>query len=334
MAYSTLSQLGYMITALGASAYAAGVYHLMTHAFFKALLFLAAGSVIIGMHHDQDIRNMGGLRKLMPITYWTSLLGSLALIGTPFFSGFFSKDAIIEAVHHADRAGAGYAYWMLLIGVFVTALYSFRMFFLVFHGDGPRDEHAKGHVHESPKVVTIPLILLAIPSVLIGWFTVGPVLFGDYFGGALFVKPENDVLGALGEHFHGAFGFVLHGIAGPAFWLALAGFLTAWFIYMKRPSIAFEIRTRFDWLYGLLVRKYWFDEAYQFFLAGGSRLLGKALWKGGDQFLIDGVAVNGSAHSVGRLAGIVRRIQTGYLYDYAIVIIVGLLGLVAWFVTR
>jgi NADH-quinone oxidoreductase subunit L len=334
VAYSTLSQLGYMITALGASAYAAGVYHLMTHAFFKALLFLAAGSVIIGMHHDQDIRHMGGIRRYMPITYWTSLLGSLALIGTPFFSGFFSKDAIIEAVHHAERAGSGYAYWMLLIGVFVTALYSFRMFFLVFHGEGPRDEHAKAHLHESPKVVTIPLILLAIPSVLIGYFTVGPMLFGDFFGSSLYVKPENDVLANVGEGFHGALGFVLHGIAGPAFWLALAGFLTAWYIYMKKPSIAFEIKTRFDWLHALLDRKYWFDEAYQFLFAGGSRLLGKVLWKGGDQFLIDGVAVNGTAYSVGRLAGIVRRLQTGYLYHYAIAIIVGLLALVVWFVTQ
>ena len=334
VAYSTLSQLGYMITALGASAYAAGVYHLMTHAFFKALLFLAAGSVIIGMHHDQDIRNMGGVRKYMPVTYWTSLLGSLALIGFPLFSGFFSKDAIIEAVHLADRAGAGYAYWALLLGVFVTALYSFRMFFLVFHGEGPRDEHAREHIHESPKVVTLPLIALAIPSVAIGFFTIGPMLFGDYFGDALFVLPQNDVLARLGEGFHGALGFALHGIVTPAFWLAMAGLFTAWFVYMKKPSIAFEIRTRFDWLYALLDRKYWFDEVYQFVFAGGSRVLGKIFWKGGDQFLIDGVAVNGSAYSVGRFAGVVKRLQTGYLYHYAIAIIIGLLGLMAWFVTR
>jgi len=335
VAYSTLSQLGYMITALGASAYAAGVFHLMTHAFFKALLFLAAGSVIIGMHHDQDIRNMGGVRKYMPWTYWTSLVGSLALIGFPFFSGFYSKDAIIEAVHYANRAGSDYAYWMLLIGVFVTALYSFRMFFLVFHGKGPRDDHAKAHLHESPKVVTIPLVLLAIPSVVLGYLTIGPMLFGGYFGDALYVKPEHDVLAQLGAHFHGAYAFTVHGIThGAAFWLAMAGLFVAWFVYMIKPSIATGIKNRFGWLHGLLDRKYWFDEAYQLVFAGGSRLLGKALWKGGDQFLIDGVAVNGSAHSVSRLAGIARRVQTGYLYHYAIAIIVGLLGLVGWFVTR
>ncbi len=203
VAYSTLSQLGYMIVALGASAYAAGIFHLMTHAFFKALLFLAAGSVIIGMHHDQDIRNMGGVRKYMPITHWTALLGSLALIGFPGFSGFFSKDAIIEAVHHSQLAGSGYAYWLLLIGVFVTALYSFRMFFLVFHGEGPRDEHAREHIHESPWVVTLPLILLAIPSVFIGVFTVGPMLFGDYFGDAIHVAAIHDTLGEVGKGYHG-----------------------------------------------------------------------------------------------------------------------------------
>ena len=220
VAYSTLSQLGYMIAALGASAYAAGLFHLMTHAFFKALLFLAAGSVIIGMHHDQDIRNMGGIRKYMKITWITSLLGTLALIGFPFFSGFFSKDAIIEAVGHADRFGSHYAHWLLVAGVFVTALYSFRMYFLVFHGKGPRDEHAKAHLHESPWVITVPLVLLAIPSVFIGWYTIGPMLFGDFFKGVLYVAPQNDVLAQLGEHFHGPLAFVMHGVQGLPFILA------------------------------------------------------------------------------------------------------------------
>ncbi|OOY51522.1 NADH-quinone oxidoreductase subunit L [Solemya velum gill symbiont] len=332
VAYSTLSQLGYMIAALGASAYAAGVFHLMTHAFFKALLFLAAGSVIIGMHHDQDIRNMGGIRKYMPITWITSLLGSLALIGTPFFSGFFSKDAIIESVHLADRFGTNYAYYLLVAGVFVTALYSFRMFFLVFHGNGPRDEHAKAHLHESPWVVTVPLVLLAIPSVVIGWFTIEPMLFGEFFKDAIYVDSANDVLAHMGEGYHGALGFVVHGVMQAPFWLALGGFLTAWYIYMMKPSIALDIKVRFDWLYTILDRKYGFDELFQFVFAGGSRMLGKIFWKGGDQFLIDGVAVNGSAHGVGWLASVARYLQTGFLNHYAIAMILGLIGLVGWFV--
>ncbi|OOZ15458.1 NADH-quinone oxidoreductase subunit L [Solemya velum gill symbiont] len=332
VAYSTLSQLGYMIAALGASAYAAGVFHLMTHAFFKALLFLAAGSVIIGMHHDQDIRNMGGIRKYMPITWITSLLGSLALIGTPFFSGFFSKDAIIESVHLADRFGTNYAYYLLVAGVFVTALYSFRMFFLVFHGNGPRDEHAKAHLHESPWVVTVPLVLLAIPSVVIGWFTIEPMLFGEFFKDAIYVDSANDVLAHMGEGYHGALGFVVHSVMQAPFWLALGGFLTAWYIYMMKPSIALDIKVRFDWLYTILDRKYGFDELFQYVFAGGSRMLGKIFWKGGDQFLIDGVAVNGSAHGVGWLASVARYLQTGFLNHYAIAMILGLIGLVGWFV--
>ncbi len=238
IAYSTLSQLGYMTVALGASAYAAGIFHLMTHAFFKALLFLAAGSVIIAMHHEQDIRKMGGLRRYMPITYVTSLLGSLALIGFPGFSGFFSKDALIEAVHASQIPGAGIAYWAVLLGVFVTALYSFRMFFLVFHGAPRMDEHTREHLKESPAVVTLPLILLAIPSVVIGWFTIGPVLFGDYFGSAIVVAPEHEALAELGQHFHGPASFLVHGLQGPAFWLAMAGLVTAWFVYLRRPRIA------------------------------------------------------------------------------------------------
>jgi NADH-quinone oxidoreductase subunit L len=332
VAYSTLSQLGYMVVALGVSAYAAGIFHLMTHAFFKALLFLAAGSVIIGMHHDQDIRNMGGVRKYMPVTYWTSLVGSLALIGFPGFSGFFSKDAIIEAVHHSHLVGSGYAYVLVVAGVFVTALYSFRMFFLVFHGEGPRDEHAGAHLHESPKVVTVPLVLLAVPSVLIGGLTIGPMLFGGWFAGALHVLPQHDTLGEIGRHFHGAGAFVLHGIQGTAFWLAMLGLLTAWYTYMKRPSLAFEIRTRLDLLYTMLDRKYWFDELYQLVFARGSRGLGGVLWGLGDRFLIDGVVVNGSARLVGRVAHLARRVQTGFLYHYAIAMILGLLLLLTWFV--
>jgi len=332
VAYSTLSQLGYMMVALGASAYAAGIFHLMTHAFFKALLFLAAGSVIIGMHHDQDIRNMGGIRKYMPVTYWTSLVGSLALIGFPGFSGFFSKDAIIEAVHHSEIAGSGYAYVLVVAGVFVTALYSFRMFFLVFHGEGPRDAHAKEHLHESPKVVTVPLVLLAIPSVILGYLTIGPMLFGDWFEGVLKVLPEHDTLGIIGEHFHGAAGFVLHGVTGLPFFLAMGGLFVAWYIYMKNPAVADRIKSLLSPLYTLLDKKYWFDEIYQAVFAGGSRGLGKFLWLAGDRGLIDGLAVNGSAYSVGRLAAIVRHLQTGYLYHYAIVMILGLLLLLTWFV--
>jgi NADH-quinone oxidoreductase subunit L len=332
VAYSTLSQLGYMVVALGVSAYAAGVFHLMTHAFFKALLFLAAGSVIMGMHHDQDIRNMGGIRKYMPITYWTSLLGSLALIGFPGFSGFFSKDAIIGAVHHSQIAGSGYAYVLVTAGVFVTALYSFRMFFLVFHGEGPRDEHAKDHLHESPWVVTIPLILLAIPSVVIGWMTIGPVLFGDWFQGVVTVLPEHDTLAKVGEHYHGQWGFIGHGMMELPFWLAMAGLFTAWFIYMKKPSLAHDIRTRFDWLYLLLDRKYWMDEFNQLVFAKGSRGLGSFFSVVGDRFLIDGLIVNGSAKIVDSVAHVVRRVQTGYLYHYAIAMILGLLMLLSIFV--
>ena len=353
VAYSTLSQLGYMVAALGASAYAAGLFHLMTHAFFKALLFLGAGSVIIGMHHDQDIRNMGGIRKYMPITHWTALLGSLALIGFPGFSGFFSKDAIIEAVHHSQIAGAEYAHFLLVAGVFVTALYSFRLYFLVFHGNGPRhfekhhdvlDTHGDAEAqedhrvhdepkpHESPWVVTVPLILLAIPSVFIGYFTVGDVVFGDYFDGVLTVAAVHDTLGQI--HFHSAFGFIEHAFHGLALYLALGGLAVAWFVYTRKPSIAAWSEKRFDMLYYLLDNKYGFDEFNQALFAGGSKALGGLLWNVGDRTLIDGVAVNGSAKSVGWLSSIVRYVQTGFLYHYAFAIIIGLLGLLTWFVVR
>ena len=330
VAYSTLSQLGYMVVALGASAYAAGIFHLMTHAFFKALLFLAAGSVIVAMHHEQDIRKMGGLKKYMPITYWCSLAGSLALIGFPGFSGFFSKDAIIEAVHHSHLPGAGFAYVAVLSGVFITALYSFRMFFLVFHGKERMDHHTQEHLHESPAVITVPLVLLAIPSVIIGFLTVGPTLFGGYFGSAIQVHEAHDVLGEMGAHFTGAFGFMLHGLLAPAFWLAMAGVLTAWYIYMKRPELADMAQQRLGFIYNLLDRKYGFDDFNAFFFAGGARGTGKVLWQMGDVKLIDGALVNGSAKTVAWLSGVIRHIQTGFLYHYAFAMIVGLVALVAW----
>lgn len=332
VAYSTLSQLGYMTVALGASAYAAGVYHLMTHAFFKALLFLAAGSVIIGLHHEQDMRKMGGLKKFMPVTYWTSLAGSLALIGFPGTAGFFSKDALIEAVGHSTIAGSGYAYFCVMAGVFITALYSFRMFFLVFHGQERMDEDARHHLHESPWVVTVPLILLAIPSLVIGWPTVGPVLFGDYFGGAIFVAAQHDVLGELGADFHGPGGFLLHGLQSPVLLLAFAGVATAWYLYLKNPLLPKAIRERFEFVYRLLENKYYLDDFNEQVLARASRMLGQGLWRGGDAAMIDGLLVNGSANAVGWIAGKVRNIQTGYLYHYAFAMVIGLCLLVAWFI--
>ena len=332
VAYSTLSQLGYMTVALGVSAYSAAVFHLMTHAFFKALLFLAAGSVIIAMHHEQDIRKMGGLKKYMPITYWTSLIGSLALIGFPGFSGFFSKDAIIEAVHHSTIPGAGFAYIMVLLGVFVTAFYSFRMFFLVFHGEERMDHHTKEHLHETPWVVTGPLIALAIPSVIIGWMTIEPMLFGSYFADSILVKEAHNVLGQI--HFTTEFGFIEHAFHGVAVYLAAAGVFLAWFIYMKAPHLAELVKLKLGFLYRLLDKKYWVDEVYFKTFADGSRGLGKGLWKGGDVMLIDGLIVNGSARVVGWVAGIVRHIQTGMLYHYAFAMIVGLLVLLLVFVNK
>ncbi len=334
IAYSTLSQLGYMVAALGASAYAAGLFHLMTHAFFKALLFLAAGSVIIGMHHEQDIRKMGGIRKYMPVTHITALLGTLALIGFPGFSGFFSKDAIIEAVHLSDLWGSHYASWLLTAGVFVTALYSFRLYFLVFHGKGPRDEHAKAHLQESPWVVTVPLVLLAIPSVLIGYFTISPMLFGDFFDGVLHVAAVHDTLGELGKDFHGAWAFMTHGVFGLPFILAMSGLVLAWLLYLVVPAVPAAIKARAGILYTMLDKKYWMDEFNQTVFADGSRFLGKLFWMVGDRALIDGLIVNGSAKSVGRLAAVLRQIQTGYLYHYAIATILGLLVLLYWFVIR
>ena len=332
VAYSTLSQLGYMVVALGVSAYAAGVFHLMTHAFFKALLFLAAGSVIIGMHHDQDIRNMGGIAKYMKITWITSLIGSLALIGFPGFSGFFSKDIIIEAVHHSNIYGAKYAYFCVVAGVFVTALYSFRMYFLVFHGKGPRDEHAKEHLKESPWVITLPLVMLAIPSIFIGGLTVSGMVFGDWFNGVIFVLPEHDVIAEIGKNYHGAVAFIEHGVIGLPTILWLSGIIIAWYIFLKNPKIAFELKTRFDIVHYVLDKKYGFDQLFQLVFAKGSVGIGKIFWNVGDRFMIDTLVVNGSAQLVGWFSSVVRHVQTGYLYHYAIAMILGLLGLLTWFV--
>ena len=337
VAYSTLSQLGYMTVALGASAYSAAIFHLMTHAFFKALLFLAAGSVIIAMHHEQDIRKMGGIRKYMPITYWTALIGSLALIGFPGSSGFFSKDLLIEAVKESHWHGQGAVYWIaylsVLLGVFVTALYSFRMFFLVFHGEERMSEKEKAHLHETPAVVTVPLILLAIPSAVIGWFTVGPVLFDGYFGDAIVVKSAHDVLTHLKETFwHGPAALVAHIYAAPAFYLAALGVLAAWYLYLKRPDIPDTIQKKVQGLYKLLDRKYYFDDLYIKGFAAGGRGFGKFLWEKGDQLIIDGLLVNGTAKTVGRLAGVLRHIQTGYLYTYAFAMIIGLTVLLGWLI--
>jgi len=329
VAYSTLSQLGYMTVALGVSAYSAAVFHLMTHAFFKALLFLAAGSVIIAMHHEQDMRKMGGLKKYLPITYWTSLIGSLALIGFPGFSGFFSKDTIIEAVHHSDIAGHQFAYMAVLSGVFITAFYSFRMFFMVFHGEERMDKHTKEHLHEPKWVVTVPLIVLAIPSVFIGGFTIGDMLFGDYFGSAVYIAENHGGLAEVGKHFHGAWAFVEHGIASPAFVLMALGVFSAWFIYMKRPDIATSMKQRFIVIYKLLDNKYYMDDINAFFFGGGSRTLGDRLWKIGDVTFIDGLLVNGSAKLVAWFAGVSRHLQTGMLYHYAFAMIIGVLMLFA-----
>src|SRR5688572_11069365 len=334
IAYSTLSQLGYMTVALGVSAYSGAIFHLMTHAFFKALLFLAAGSVIMGMHHEQDMRKMGGLKKYMPITYWTALIGSVALIAVPGTSGFFSKDILIEAVHESHLTMAGYAYLSVLLGVFVTAFYSFRLVFMTFHGEERFhvDEHHKPH--ESPWVVTAPLILLAIPSLIIGWITVEPVLFGNYFGNAITVLPAHDVLGHVKGEFHGPAQFVLHAFMGPAVYLAAAGVLSAWYLYIKRPELPAQIAGRVSALYQLLANKFYVDELYQAVFAGGSRSLGTALWRVGDVALIDGGMVNGSARVVSWLSGVLRHMQSGLLYHYAFAMIIGLSALLAWYVLR
>jgi NADH-quinone oxidoreductase subunit L len=350
VAYSTLSQLGYMTVALGASAYSVAVFHLMTHAFFKALLFLAAGSVIMGLHHNQDIRWMGGVRKYMPITWITSLLGSLALIGTPFFAGFYSKDAIIEAVHASQLPAAHWAYYALLLGVFVTAFYSFRLYFLVFHGaerfdqnpdahhDDPDHGHGHGHdahkPHESPWVVWLPLVLLAIPSVFIGALTIEPLVMGDFFKDAIVVDAaRHGAMGTLQAHFHGAVAFALHGFTALPFWLALAGVVSAYLFYMVWPGIPAYFNRVLAPVVWVLENKYFMDWINENILAKGARLLGTGLWKFGDQKLIDGAIVNGSWKLVNWLAGGVRRIQSGFLYHYALAMAAGVLFMLSYFVT-
>jgi len=348
VAYSTLSQLGYMTVALGASAYSVAVFHLMTHAFFKALLFLAAGSVIIGMHHDQDIRNMGGLRKYMKITWITSLIGSLALIGTPFFAGFYSKDSIIEAVHASHLWGSGFAYFAVAAGVFVTALYSFRMYFLVFHGkehfrhkpfpgehDHHDDDHGHGHEphvpHESPWVVWVPLVALAIPSVIIGYLTIGPMLYGEFFKGAIQVNAEaHPAMEELAKEFHGASAMAIHALTSLPFWLAVAGVAMSYWFYMVSPSIPAAIKARAGFIYKLLENKYYLDWFNENVIARLARVTGKALWKGGDQGFIDGFLIHGTANEVRAVASLGRKLQSGYLYFYALVMIVGVIGLMTW----
>ena len=345
VAYSTLSQLGYMTVALGASAYSVAIFHLTTHAFFKALLFLAAGSVIIGMHHDQDIRNMGGLKKYMPITWITFLIGSLSLIGTPFLSGFYSKDSIIEAVKFSDLPGSGFAYFAVLACVFVTAFYSFRLYFLVFHGkerfpnahaghdqEAGKNGDTHGHHHgghscprETPWVVTVPLILLAIPSLAIGYFAIEPMLFGDWFGQAIQVAARHVALQELRNDFHGATTMALHSLSSSPFLLAAAGVGVSWFFYMKRPDIPAAIQKRFSLIYLILDKKYGFDIFNDWFFAGGARMLGGRLWRWGDVTVIDGWMVNGSVRLVGKIAGIVRQLQSGYIYHYAFAMIIGVL---------
>ncbi len=357
VAYSTLSQLGYMTVALGASAYSVAIFHLMTHAFFKALLFLGAGSVIIGMHHDQDIRNMGGLRKYMPITWITFLLGTLALVGTPFFSGFYSKEHIIEAAGAAHVWGASFAYYATLIGVFVTSLYSFRVYFLVFHGkerfdtsdhghghghdahghdDHGHDDHGHGHhggkPHESLWVVTLPLILLAIPSVLIGAWAVDPMLFGKFFNGVITVLPQHPAMHELHEEWHGWVAFGLHAFQTLPFWLVVAGAVIAWYCYLINPKVPAAIKSSLSGVNKVLENKYYVDWVNEQIIARGLRCLGRGLWQTGDRGIIDGFLINGSARVVGWVSAISRHLQSGFIYHYAFAMIIGIMALVTFFV--
>lgn len=327
VAYSTLSQLGYMTVALGVSAYSAAIFHLMTHAFFKALLFLAAGSVIIALHHEQDIRKMGGLSKYMRWTWLTSLVGSLALIGTPFFSGYYSKDVIIAAVNASNADWAWFAQISVTAGVFITAFYSFRMFFLVFHGETRMDKHTAEHAHETKPVVWVPLVLLAIPSLFIGAFTIEPILFGNFFADAIYVAPMHDTVARVGQDFHGVWSFTLHAVANPVFYLAVAGVAASWFVCIKRPNIADYFEKKLSWLHKLLSNKYYFDEFNQKVFARGSTAIGGGLWRIGDIKIIDGFIVNGSAKLVEKGALLLRRLQSGFLYHYAFAMIIGLSGL-------
>ncbi|MBS0321439.1 MAG: NADH-quinone oxidoreductase subunit L [Proteobacteria bacterium] len=372
VAYSTLSQLGYMTVALGVSAYSAAIFHLMTHAFFKALLFLGAGSVIIAMHHEQDLRKMGGLRKYMPITYITAVIGSLALAGIPPFAGFFSKDAIIEAVSMSHIGGHGYAYFAVMCGVFVTAFYSFRMLFLAFHGtprfdtaghaDHAHDDHAHaaadhsdpvtelatqagtepdahddhhgGPPHESPWVVTVPLILLAIPSIFTGWAYIEPMLFGNFFGNAIVVHESHAVIGEMKEEWHGVVPFIVHGLASVPFWLAISGIVAAWYCYLVNPALPARIKAGAGKLYTLLDNAYYIDKLYVYLFADGARKLGRIASTVGDRTIIDGIVVNGTAKVVGWASQLLRHLQTGYVYHYAFTMIIGVFALLTWWVVR
>ena len=334
IAYSTISQLGYMMVANGASAYAAGIFHLTTHAFFKALLFLGAGSVIIALHHEQDMRKMGGLRKYMPVTYWTMLVGSLALAGIPALAGFFSKDSIIEATRLSHITGSGFAYFSVLIGVFVTALYTFRMVFLTFHGKPRMDDDAIHHVKESPFVVTFPLVMLAIPSVFAGAVLIEPMLFGNLFGASLAVAPQHNVLAELGGRFEGIGPFIGHGLESLPFFLAVAGIITAWLFYIRYPHLPAVVSRKVRLIHMILVRKYYFDDVNDVVFAGGVRKIGRMFWRIGDVMLIDGLAVNGTARVIGWFASILRNVQTGYVYHYAFAMILGLFLLITFFLHR
>jgi NADH-quinone oxidoreductase subunit L len=346
VAYSTLSQLGYMTVALGVSAYASGMFHLMTHAFFKALLFLGAGSVIIAMHHDQDMRNMGGLRKYMPITYVTMVIGGLALCGIPPFAGFFSKDSIIEAVHESEVWGHGYAYFCVMVGVFVTAFYTFRQICMTFHGEERfrhppfpgehHEEHADEHhgdPHESPWVVTVPLILLAIPSVVAGWIAIEPLLFGGYFGSSIVVLPEHDVLGKLKEEWHGAGAMMLHSLTSPVLYIALAGVVSAIYMYLVNPGLPARVAKALGGVYTVLVNNYYIDRFNEWFFAGGARRVGNLFSNVGDGKIIEGI-VNGSARMVGWWGVMLRQMQSGYVYHYAFTMIIGLFALLTWWVVK
>jgi NADH-quinone oxidoreductase subunit L len=328
VAYSTLSQLGYMSIALGASAYSAGIFHLMTHAFFKAVLFLGAGSVIIAMHHEQDMRKMGGLKKYMPITYWTMFIAALASAGVPGFSGFFSKDAIIEAVHFATIPGAGFAYFCAVTTVFVTAFYTFRLLFMTFHGKPRMDHHTEEHLHESPWVVTLPLVILATASIGAGW-VIEPMLFGGYFGNAIQILPQHEAIAKMAAEYHGIGGMMTHALTTLPFWFSAAGIFTAWYLYMVKTGLPAKISQAAGPLYVLLERKYFIDELYSWLFAGGSRALGRGLWKFGDVMVIDGFFVNGSARVVAATAMLMRRFQSGYIYHYAFTMIVGVFVLMS-----
>ena len=337
VAYSTLSQLGYMTVALGASAYAAGIFHLTTHAFFKALLFLAAGSVIVALHHQQDIRHMGGLRKVMPITYWTTLIGSLALAGIPPFAGFFSKDLIIEAVHASSLPGSGFALFAVTLGVFITAVYSFRMLFVVFHGKPRMGENEFSHVRESPWVITVPLAVLAVPSVMFGAMFVQPMLFGSFYDSSITVLPQHDSLANVGESLLGnrgtlALNMLAHSFLTLPFWLAVAGIITAWLFYIRFPKWPDLIYQRFRLVWFILDHKYGFDDFNKIVFINGTRKLSDLLWNVIDVFVIDGLIVNGVANSVKRIASKVRVVQSGLVYHYAFAMIVGIVLLISWFV--